>query len=96
MSLSSRFRVRLGVGAEIAQRIKSWALARFGEGEEAWLVSEVVCTEPGRAPRQTIVALLHPAAGLSFRIACAADAVTEADIAALGDAAASLAAEACC
>lgn len=82
--------------AAIARRIKSWAVARFGAGEEAWLVSEAACRTPGQPARQTVVALCHPAARLVFRLPLPMAAITERDIAALGDAAANCAAEACC
>lgn len=82
--------------AAVARRIKSWAVARFGAGDEAWLVSEAVCGTPGQPPRQTIVALVHPAAQIAFRFPCAMEEVTEAAVGALGDHAARLAAEACC
>lgn len=52
--------------------------------------------EPGRPPRQTTLALIHPAASLSFRIAKPMPEIGEADIQALGAAAAALAAEGCC
>lgn len=52
--------------------------------------------EPGRPPRQTTLALLHPAASLSFRIAKPMAEVTETDIWELGASAAALAAEGCC
>ena len=71
-------------------------MARFGSGDEAWIVTEASCLEPGRPPRQTTLVLLHPAASLSFRIAKAMTAVDEADVMALGEAAALLAAEGCC
>lgn len=82
--------------AEIAARIKRWAEARFGAGEEAWLVSEQRCVlEVGRGLQTTLV-LIHPAARLAFRIPRPMGQVSEADIAALGAPAASLAAEGCC
>lgn len=82
--------------AAAAARIKAWLLARFGVADEAWIVTEASCLEPGRPPRQTTIVLIHPAASLSFRIARPMAAVTPADIAALGEAAAMLAAEGCC
>ncbi len=82
--------------AAAAGRIKAWLIARFGAGDEAWIVTEAACLEPGRPPRQTTLALIHPAASLSFRIPKPMAAVGEADIAELGEAAAALAAEGCC
>jgi hypothetical protein len=80
----------------IAARIKAWAVARFGEGDEAWMVSETACAVPGQPPLQTVIALLHPAASIAFRIARPMAEITAGDIAGLGEAAASLAAEGCC
>lgn len=82
--------------AYAAGRIKAWLEARFGGGDDAWIVTEASCLEPGRPPRQTTLALLHPAATLSFRIAKPMSEVGEADVLALGEAAAALAAEGCC
>jgi len=79
-----------------AGRIKAWLERRFGAGEEAWIVTEASCLEPGRPPRQTTIVMIHPAASLSFRIAKPMAAVDAADIAELGEAAAELAAEGCC
>ena len=59
-------------------------------------MTEASCLEPGRPPRQTTLALIHPAASLSFRIAKPMAEVTEADIMELGARAAALAAEGCC
>jgi len=83
-------------GGDIAARIKAWAMARFGEGEEAWMVTETRCAVPGKAPRQTIVALIHPAAFVAFRIPRPMNEIEAADIDALGTPAAQLAAEGCC
>lgn len=83
-------------GRDAAGRIKRWAVARFGEGEEAWMVTETRCAVPGKPTRQTIVALIHPAAFIAFRIARPMDEIEEADIDALGEPAAQLAAEGCC
>ncbi len=91
--------LKLGIrygDAFAAGRIKAWAEARFGAGDEAWIVTEASCLEPGRPPRQTTLALIHPAAALSFRIAKPMVAVTEDDIRELGAGAAALAAEGCC
>lgn len=82
--------------AEVHARIKAWAAARFGDGEEVWLVSETRCVTPGAPPRQTLIALLHPAARVTFRLPAPPEEVTRSDIDALGAAAASFAAEACC
>ena len=82
--------------AASAARIKRWAIDRFGDGEEAWMVTETACIVSGQPPRQTIIALIHPAASIAFRIAKPLDAVTATDIAGLGEAAATLAAEGCC
>lgn len=82
--------------AAAACRIKALAVARFGAGEEAWLVTETLCREPGLPPRQTLIALIHPAARLVFRVAKPIAEVTGDDVAALGDPAANLAAEGCC
>jgi len=82
--------------AAAAGRIKDWAVARFGSGDEAWIVTEARCVEPGRPPRQTTLVLLHPAASLSFRIAKPMLEISAADIGDLGEAAALLAAEGCC
>ncbi|MFT3810605.1 MAG: hypothetical protein QM698_11865 [Micropepsaceae bacterium] len=79
-----------------AARIKAWLEARFPSDCEAWIVTEASCLEPGRPPRQTTLSLVHPAAGLSFRIAKPMAEVDEADIAELGARAAALAAEGCC
>ncbi len=59
-------------------------------------MTEASCLEPGRPPRQTTLALIHPAASLSFRLAKPMVEVTEADIRELGAGAAALAAEGCC
>jgi hypothetical protein len=83
-------------GRDIAARIKAWAMARFGEGEEAWMVTETRCAVPGRAPRHTIVALIHPAAFITFRIPRPMAEIEASDIDALGEPAAQLAAEGCC
>lgn len=91
--------LKLGNGqgdAFAAGRIKAWLEERFGSGEEAWIVTEASCLEPGRPPRQTTIVLIHPAASLSFRVARPMVMVTQADIAELGEAAAALAAEGCC
>lgn len=82
--------------AHIAARIKAWAERRFGAGEEAWLVTEAACVVPGSPPLQTTLVLLHPAAQIAFRITRPMADITPADIAALGENAAALAAEACC
>jgi hypothetical protein len=82
--------------AGAAARIKAWAASRFGDGAEAWLVTETTCRIPGAAPRQTVIALLHPAASIAFRLDKPVSAVTEADILHLGARAAALAAEGCC
>ena len=79
-----------------AARIKAWLEARFPAGEETWIVTEAACLEPGRPPRQTTLALIHPAACLSFRITKPMAEVAEADILDLSAAAAELAAEGCC
>lgn len=79
-----------------AARIKRWAVERFGEGDEAWMVTETACVVPGQPPRQTVIALIHPAASLAFRIPRPMDQVTRLDISGLGEAAATLAAEGCC
>ncbi len=60
------------------------------------MVSETLCRVPGRAPRQTVLALMHPAASIAFRLPMPMAEVTQADVAALGETAARLAAEACC
>ena len=77
-------------------RIKSWLEARFPSDEESWIVTEASCLEPGRPPRQTTLALIHPAASLSFRLPKPMAEVTEADVMELGAPAAALAAEGCC
>jgi hypothetical protein len=82
--------------AHIAARIKAWAQQRFGTGEEAWLVTEAACVVPGSPPLQTTLVLLHPAARIAFRIPRPMADITPGDIAALGETAAALAAEACC
>lgn len=82
--------------ARAAAQIKSWASERFGDGAETWVVGETACVTPGAPPRQTVIALIHPAARISFRIPAPPEAITRADIQALGEAAASFAAEACC
>ena len=82
--------------AEVAARIKGWARARFGDGEEAWMVTEEACRRTDGPGRQTMLVLLHPAASLAFRIARPMADVAQADIDALGHSAAALAAEACC
>lgn len=82
--------------AAAAGRIKAWLIARFGAGDEAWIVTEASCLEPGRPPRQTTLALIHPAAALQFRIPRPMAEIAEADILELGAAAAALAAEGCC
>jgi hypothetical protein len=79
-----------------AARIKRWAVERFGEGDEAWMVTETACVVPGQPPRQTVIALIHPAASIAFRIPKPLDAITADDIGGLGEAAATLAAEGCC
>lgn len=71
-------------------------LARFGAGEEAWLVSSVDCLAPGCPPRQTLIACLHPAARITFRINKPVEAVTFDDVEALGERHVRTAAEACC
>ncbi len=71
-------------------------MARFGTGDEAWIVTEASCLEPGRPPRQTTLMLVHPAATLVFRVAKPMAELCEADIQGLGEAAAQLAAEGCC
>lgn len=83
-------------GAAAAARIKAWAASRFGDGDEAWVVTETLCRVPGAAPRQTVIALLHPAASIAFRLEMPMDEVTQAHIADLGARAAALAAEGCC
>jgi hypothetical protein len=91
--------LKLGIGrgdAFAAGRIKAWLEGRFGSGDEAWIVTEASCLEPGRPPRQTTIVMIHPAASLSFRIPKPMAAVAAADIADLGEAAALLAAEGCC
>lgn len=91
--------LKLGPSAEqaaVARRIKAWAVARFGAGEEAWLVTETPCRILGRPSRQTVVALVHPAARIAFRLPCGMHEITRADIEALGDGGARLAAEGCC
>lgn len=82
--------------AALTARIKSWLEARFPSDEDCWIVTEASCLEPGRPPRQTTLALIHPAANLSFRIAKPMAEVSQADIAELGAVAAALAAEGCC
>lgn len=82
--------------AETARRIKDWAVERFGAGDDIWLVTETACAVPGRPPRQTLLALVHPAARLVFRLPMAMNDVGRGDIEALGEAAAALAAEGCC
>ena len=97
VSMNVSMKLRLGGSAAgVAARIKLWAVERFGEGEEAWMVSETLCRVPGRAPRQTVLALMHPAASIAFRLPMPMAEVTQADVAALGETAARLAAEACC
>jgi hypothetical protein len=82
--------------AGAASRIKAWAAARFGEGEEAWLVSEDPCLNPDGPGRTTTLALVHPVAQIVFRIPVPMAEVTPGDVNALGEVAARLAAEACC
>ncbi|MFO1236211.1 MAG: hypothetical protein U1F24_04220 [Alphaproteobacteria bacterium] len=82
--------------ARHAARIKALAVARFGEGEEVWLVTEEACGRTDGSGRSTVVALLHPAAQIAFRILRPMAEIGPADIDALGEAAALLAAEACC
>lgn len=81
---------------DAVRRIKAWAEERFGSSDDVWVVTEVECGEPGRAPRQTVLALLHPAASVSFRIAKPLCDIQQEDVVRLGDAAAALAAEGCC
>jgi len=82
--------------ARQASRIKALAVARFGEGEEAWLVTEEACGRAEGQGRSTLLVLLHPATQIAFRILRPMADIGPADIAELGERAATLAAEACC
>ncbi len=87
---------RASARAREAARVRQLLIARFGEGEERWLVVEAACAVPGRPARQTAIACLHPAASLAFRIPKPVEDIDSDDVAALGAAAVALAAEGCC